>query len=115
MARAYDSNPVLRSDRARQRATDEQVPQALSGWRPTVTANGDAGIERTKTEPEMGLATTSKTEPASVSIVLSQPVFRGFRTVSGTRQAEAVVEAGQQDLLSVEQQVLSLAPSPTWT
>ncbi|MGI9464790.1 MAG: TolC family outer membrane protein, partial [Aestuariivirgaceae bacterium] len=38
---AYQSNPALRAERARQRATDELVPQALSGWRPTVTAVGD--------------------------------------------------------------------------
>jgi TolC family type I secretion outer membrane protein len=102
LARAYISNPVLRAERARQRATDEQVPQALSGWRPVVIGAGDVGVERTEIDP----GGTSTTEPAGVSIALSQPVFRGFRTVSGTRQAEAIVEAGQQDLLGVEQQVL---------
>ena len=51
-------------------------------------------------------ATETETEPAEVTIALSQPVFRGFRTTSGTRQAEANVEAGEQDLLGVEQQVL---------
>jgi outer membrane protein len=40
MASAYLGNPVLQGERARQRATDEQVPQALSGWRPTVTPEG---------------------------------------------------------------------------
>jgi hypothetical protein len=37
-ASAYSKNSTLRSERARQRATDELVPEALSGWRPTVTA-----------------------------------------------------------------------------
>ncbi len=102
LARAYTSNPVLRAERARQRATDEQVPQALSGWRPTVTTAADAGFEWRDTDP----GPKTETEPGNVTIALSQPVFRGFKTTSGTRQAEAVVEAGQQDLLGVEQRVL---------
>ena len=41
MEKAYVTNPTLNSARAGQRATDELVPQALSGWRPSVgvTAN----------------------------------------------------------------------------
>ena len=43
MERAYSTNPTLQGERAGQRATDELVPQALSGWRPTVTLNADIG------------------------------------------------------------------------
>ena len=35
---AYQNNPQINSQRAVVRATDESVPQALSGYRPTVTA-----------------------------------------------------------------------------
>jgi outer membrane protein len=99
---SYMGNPTLNAERARQRATDETVPQALSGWRPTVSANGDAGVawnDSSVTKP-------TQTEPAGVAMTLTQPVFRGFRTVSETAQAEALVSAGRQSLLSVEQQVL---------
>src|ERR1700704_530813 len=34
LAKAYQSNPQLNAERARQRATDENVPQALAGYRP---------------------------------------------------------------------------------
>ena len=40
MEKAYVTNPTLNAARAGQRATDEQVPQALSGWRPTITVQG---------------------------------------------------------------------------
>ncbi|MFZ2469268.1 MAG: TolC family protein, partial [Parvibaculum sedimenti] len=40
LSAAYQSNPDLQAQRAQQRATDEQVPQALAGWRPTLTAQG---------------------------------------------------------------------------
>lgn len=109
LASAYMGNPDLRAERARQRATDEATPQALSGWRPTVDAAASAGIAVTKTEPIPG--DTKTTKPADLSITLTQPVFRGFKTVEGVRQAEATVEAGRQNLLSVEQQTLFNAVS----
>ena len=36
LAKAYQSNPQLNAERARQRATDENVPQALAGYRPQI-------------------------------------------------------------------------------
>src|SRR3954464_8190373 len=42
LARAYISNPTIESQRAQLRATDELVPQALSGYRPTVEAGANA-------------------------------------------------------------------------
>ena len=47
LAAAYSDNPTLNAQRASLRATDEGVPQALSGYRPTVTANASAGIQNT--------------------------------------------------------------------
>jgi outer membrane protein len=102
LASAYSGNPALRAERARQRATDEQVPQALSGWRPTVTAEADAGHNWSDSHP----GPSTESDPADVSISLSQPLFRGFKTINGTRAAEASVRAGRQDLLAVEQDTL---------
>ena len=41
LAAAYLNNPTLEAERAGLRATDEQVPQALSNWRPEVDLEGD--------------------------------------------------------------------------
>ena len=46
LSSAYLGNPTLNADRARQRATDELVPQALSGWRPSVTTQSQAGYQQ---------------------------------------------------------------------
>ncbi|MDH3743382.1 MAG: TolC family outer membrane protein, partial [Hyphomicrobiales bacterium] len=118
---AYQSNPALQAERARQRATDEEVPQALSGWRPTITATADAGVENNKDKirrdvavpPPFSEKITDNTNnaPAGISIELSQPIFRGFRTINETKRAESNVEAGRQNLLAVEQQVLFDASS----
>src|SRR5581483_11637093 len=45
LSRAYMGNPDLNQQRASVRATDENLPRALSGFRPTVTATGNAGAE----------------------------------------------------------------------
>jgi outer membrane protein len=102
LASAYAGNPTLRAERARQRGTDEQVPQALSGWRPTVTAQGVASYNWSNTS----VTKSTETHPESVTIALSQPVFRGFKTINGTKQAESNVLAGRQDLLAIEQDIL---------
>ena len=38
LASAYARNPRLNAERAKLRATDENVPQALSGYRPQLSA-----------------------------------------------------------------------------
>ena len=43
LVQAYQNNPALNSQRASVRATDENVPQALSGYRPKVTVTGSVG------------------------------------------------------------------------
>src|SRR4051812_22249004 len=37
LVRAYQDNPQLNAERAKLRGTDENVPQALAGYRPQVT------------------------------------------------------------------------------
>jgi outer membrane protein len=103
---AYHNNSTLEAERARQRGTDEQVPQALSGWRPTITAQGVIGHQLRDAPSFFGNRTYTVTNPGSLSIELNQPIFRGFKTVEGTAQAEANVKAGRQQLLAVEQTTL---------
>ena len=43
LAATYANQPALQAERAKLRATDENVPQALAGWRPTVVLAGTAG------------------------------------------------------------------------
>ena len=49
LATAYQTNPQLNSQRAITRSTDENVPQALSGYRPSITATASAGRQWQRT------------------------------------------------------------------
>ncbi len=101
---AYLNNPTLLGQRARVRIIDEQVPQALSNWRPDVEITGSAGLE--------GITNTTSTnrgqhrEPKSVGLTLTQPIFRGGRTFAATREAEHAVRAERSRLVETEQNVL---------
>ncbi len=99
---AYQNNPTLQSQRAALRATDETVSQALSGWRPTVTLSGDVGTNYSDGDR----TGSSDSQPKSASLRISQPLYRGGRTVNGIAQAEANVEAARQVLRQTEQTVL---------
>lgn len=107
LAAAYQSNPDLLSARAQQRATDEQVPQALSGWLPTVTAQGSYGAARKRFATTSGAAlATTHTRPLTGAVTLDQNIFASGRTVASTNAAEYTVAAGRDVLLNAEQQTL---------
>lgn len=101
---AYRLNPKLDAERARLRATDEEVPKARSGWLPSVSGSADIGQQRLKTKPDT--ASAGDTKPAGYGLNVSQQVFSGFRTVNTVREAEAVVRAGRENLRLVENQTL---------
>ena len=49
LIQAYQNNPTLNSQRAAVRAIDENVPQALSGYRPRVTVTASGGEQSIST------------------------------------------------------------------
>ncbi|MGC2854057.1 TolC family outer membrane protein [Novispirillum sp. DQ9] len=105
LAAAYVGNPQLQAQRAAVRATDEQVPQALSGWRPQVGLNGSVGrawVDGNTPVP----GTSIERDPTQASATITQPVFRGFRTVNGVEAAENAVLSARSQLTSAEQQIL---------
>ncbi len=101
---AYKYNPELDAERANQRATDETVPQAMSDYRPSITAGADIAVRKTRNATITAL--NGRDYPGSYGIALNQQVFRGFRTSNAVSAAEADVRAGREVLRSTEQTVL---------
>jgi outer membrane protein len=105
LAEAYNTNPQLLAQRALLRATDEQVPQALSGWRPTVNFTGQLGGARASfAQPHIttGYLTVYQN---SLNLQATQPVYTGGRTLAQTRQAVNTVEATRAQTLAIETSV----------
>lgn len=104
---AYLTNPTLAAERAQLRQVDEGVPQALSGWRPSVNVFGDAGVQRR----DISRTPRRDSAPRQVGVQLDQPLFRGGRTMAATRSAENAVLAARARLTATEQDVLREAVS----
>jgi len=106
LAAAYVNNPTLSAARAALRATDEEVPQALSGWRPTVSLSGYSGTAAIRSPSSGGTNKGQHRDPKSAELSVEQPLYQGGRTVAATRKAENRVEAARARLASTEQSVM---------
>ena len=114
LVRAYQNNPQLNAQRAQVRSTDENVPQALSGYRPKVSVTASAGYQYTDTLATSGGAPNAivRTEthganpPRSVGMTVTQTLFNGQQTANRTRAAESQVSGAREALRVLEESVL---------
>src|SRR6201987_1317993 len=114
LVRAYQNNPQLNAQRAQVRSTDENVPQALSGYRPKVAVTASAGYQYTDTLTTSGggpnqivrTETHGANPPRSVGATITQTLFNGQQTANRTRAAESQVSGAREALRVLEQSVL---------
>jgi outer membrane protein len=124
LIQTYTCNPQLNSQRAVVRATDEGVPQALSGYKPRVTATASTGqqyatgvsrttfsatqvgtgspLVGTTNYPRIGAGFT----PSTVGVTVNQNVYNGMQTANRTRQAESNTSIARETLRVTEQAIL---------
>ena len=110
LATAYSNNPSLQAARALLRATDEGVPSALAGWRPTLSATGQAGRgygEQISKTTGTSVSSDQQRSVQSATGTLTQPIYRGGRTKASTNRAENLVIAQRAKLIASEEQVFS--------
>jgi outer membrane protein TolC len=113
LIQAYQNNPQLNAQRAATRATDENVPTALSGYRPRISGTSSL------TEQHLDFVTKSSTPRGAVyprtqgtvavpaaGLTVSQTLYNGFQTANLTRQAESQVFAARETLRTIEQNTL---------
>ena len=118
LVQAYQNNPSLNAQRASLRATDENVPQALSGYRPklSITANGGYDYRQhlgahgqfSRSFPNT-VTYTNFAEPykqRGVGATATQTLYNGIQTANRVRQAESQVMGARETLRVTEQQVL---------
>ncbi len=113
LGRAYAGNPTLNAQRAAVRVTNENVPQALSGYRPRVTASADIGASITEADTpananQRGVhsASIARLAPRGGGISVDQNIFDGGKTRNSVSQAESQVLGARATLRNTEQNVL---------
>src|SRR5829696_1696009 len=106
LAKAYQSNPALNAERARQRATDENVPQALAGYRPQIVASLSAGLQAVRNLLPTNTVQSANLKPWQIGVTVTQVLFNGFKTANSVRVAELQVRSGREALRNTGQGVL---------
>ncbi len=103
LAKTYQGNPEINAERQKLRAIDEEETRARSGYRPKLNFNADISSKNVETEPTA--PTDGSREEGGYTVSLTQPIFRGLRTLNSIRKADADIYAGREDLRTVEQRV----------
>src|SRR6516165_10507252 len=117
LVQAYQNNPSLNAQRAALRATDESVPQALSGYRPQLNVIASGGFnyfdQVTKTVNQQVFPNTiiyssvgQDLPTRQFGATMTQTLYNGFQAANRTRQAESGVAGARETLRLTEQQVL---------
>jgi outer membrane protein len=123
LAATYLYQPALQAERAKLRATDENVPQALAGWKPTVIVAGTAGYgdglvrqfleslgrpigTRADGTPFFSGAwekTPTTRDIATAQGTVTQPLYTGGRVRANVNRATDLVMAERANLIAQEE------------
>lgn len=119
LSAAYNSNPTIAAERARQRATKELTPQAVANALPQITGaasydkvDGEQTIDPRAFNPittDPPFSRSFELRTTTYQISGEQQVFTGFRNFNAIRAARARVKSGAAELALVEQDVLTRA------
>jgi outer membrane protein len=108
LATTYSNQPALQAERAKLRATDENVPAALAGWRPQVQLSGSTGYGAGETRAysyTLGRIANSPNDRmiATAAVQASQPIYTGGKTQANINRSKNQVMAERATLLAQEQ------------
>jgi len=106
LVKTYQTNPQLNAERARQRGTDENIPQALAGYRPQLVATLSAGLQPVRNLLPDNTIQSANLRPWTIGLTVTQVLFNGNKTSNNVRIAEFQVKSGREALRNVEQGAL---------
>ena len=108
LAATYSNQPALQAERARLRATDENVPTALAGWRPTVVLAGTAGygdgVSRSYNSLAGGIVNVQTDRLiGTAQATVNQNLYNGGKTQANVNRSKNQVMAERATLIAQEQ------------
>jgi len=114
LAQTYSTQPALLAERAKLRATDENVPQALAGWRPTVVMSGTAGtgdgLSRSLSYvSHQWVNSQAKRTYATATATFTQSLYTGGKVQANVNRSKNQVMAERATLIAQEQTSLLAA------
>jgi outer membrane protein len=106
LSTTYNSNPDLLAQRALLRQTDETLAQAVANWRPKVSLSVEYNKIEFDSLPAVRPATYYALNGRTTLLSVTQPLFRGGKTVADTKAAQANIQSQRALLQDTEQSVL---------
>ena len=110
LAATYANQPALQAERAKLRATDENVPAALAGWRPNVALAGSAGygdgLSRALSyfgTNRFYFNTPMQRDIANATATVTQNVYTGGKVEGSVNRAKSQVMAERAMLIAQEE------------
>jgi outer membrane protein len=110
LAATYSNQPALQAERAKLRATDENVPAALAGWRPTVVMAGTAGYGSgltreflTTVSPSENVKILNPRAIATAQATITQNIYTGGKISATVNRSKNQVMAERATLIAQEQ------------
>jgi len=117
LVRAYQNNPQLNAQRATVRSTDENVPQALSGYRPKVALTASAGYQYSDSLSTFGGSATEIVQvggprhqrTAQRRLTVTQTLYNGNQNANKTRAADSQVSGARRGVCACSNRPILLA------
>jgi outer membrane protein len=106
LSATYNSNPDLLAQRAILRQTDETLAQAVANWRPRVSLSVEYNKIESDSLPIITINRYQILNGRTTLFAVTQPIFRGGKTVADTKAAQANIKAQRATLADAEQTVL---------
>jgi outer membrane protein len=106
LSTTYNSNPDLLAARATLRQTDETLAQAVANWRPRVSLSMEYNKLQQDAYTRLRAPTFLALDGRVAQFTVTQPLFRGGKTVADTNAAKANIQAQRALLMDTEQTVL---------
>ena len=106
LSKIYDSSPILKSNRLKLEAINEELAKAISKNRPQINLYGSLGSDKTTTINTSNVESTQNNNPTSVTLEVKQNLYDFGRTKNLINIADAGIFAQRADLRNQEQEVL---------
>ncbi len=105
LASTYSYQPALQAERAKLRATDETVPAALAGWRPTVQFSAGAGYGSGVTRAYNFTILNAPTDRliGTAALQAQETLYNGGKNEANINRAKDQVMAERANLIAQEQ------------
>ncbi|MDA9655005.1 TolC family outer membrane protein [Pelagibacteraceae bacterium] len=101
----YKNSPILKSNRLKLEALNEEIVKVLSKKRPHINLYSTIGSDKTKTLNTSKIESTKNNNPKTINLEVSQNLYDSGRTKFDLNKTDSLILAQRAELLHEEQSI----------